>query len=259
MTERNGAFNEAALHAFADERLPAEERADVAAYLAAYPEQAARIEAWRRQSNDLRKAYDPITREPIPASLMAAAHGGGRASVGRAIFAIAATITVLLAGGLAGWLIHESYNESQRQAQVQDFVQRAAVAHTVYEPEVKHPVEVGAGQLDHLVGWLSKRLGTKISAPVLAKAGFNLVGGRLLPDATSPAAQFMYQNKEGRRVTLYLRVAAKKNRETAFLWHQQGDLLTCYWMDGPVGYALTGRIPWKDMEALSKLVYDQTG
>ena len=40
--------------------------------------------------------------------------------------------------------------------------QRAALAQAVYEPEVLHPVEVGAEQEAHLVKWLSKRLEHKV-------------------------------------------------------------------------------------------------
>src|SRR5260370_990363 len=36
---------------------------------------------------------------------------------------------------------------------------RAARAHLVYSPEVRHPVEVEAKEKDHLAKWLSKRLG----------------------------------------------------------------------------------------------------
>jgi len=259
MTQRKTAINDDALLAFADDRLPAAERDAVAAYLADHPEQADRVAAWQRQNRDLRRAFDPVLREPVPTALVAAAMGMGQRPLRRTVLAAAASIVLFLGGGLAGWMVKDTFEGPEQSVAVQGFVQRAIVAHAVYEPEVRHPVEVGAAQLDHLVGWLSKRLGTKVKAPVLTKAGFTLVGGRLLPDASAPAAQFMYENKEGLRLTLYLRVAAKQNRETAFLWHQQGDLLTCYWLDGQVGYALSGRVPWKDMETLSKLVYDQIG
>lgn len=259
MTQQNGTITDAALHGFADDRLSADERAEVAVYLDEHPDQAARVEAWRRQTQDLRKAFESVMREPVPSALITTAMGGNRPTMRRTVWAAAASIVLLLAGGLSGWVVRYSSEPPQPSAQVETFVQRAAFAHVVYEPEVKHPVEVGAGQLDHLVSWLSKRLGTKVSAPVLTTAGYQLIGGRLLPGVSSPAAQFMYQDKDGQRITLYLRVDTKKNHDTAFLWHQQGDLLTCYWLDGKIGYALTGRIPWKDMEKLSKMVYDQIG
>ena len=93
---------------------------------------------------------------------------------------------------------------------------RAAIAHATYSPEVRHPVEVGADDEQHLVAWLSKRLGIKVRAPKLDEAGMSLVGGRLLPGDNGPVAQFMYQSQNGRRLTLYVRTEASRNRETAF-------------------------------------------
>ena len=74
------------------------------------------------------------------------------------------------------------------------FAQQAAVAHAVFQPEVRHPVEVTAAQQEHLVQWLSKRLGRPLKVPVLAAQGYELVGGRLLPGDDGARAQFMYQN-----------------------------------------------------------------
>ena len=60
-------------------------------------------------------------------------------------------------------------------------------------------VEVGADQKDHLVGWLSKRVGTTLVAPTSLPKVSACVGGRLLPLAERPAAQFMYQDQAGNR------------------------------------------------------------
>ena len=43
----------------------------------------------------------------------------------------------------------------------------ALVAYAVYAPEVRHPVEVAATQQEHLVQWLSKRLGRPLKVPDL--------------------------------------------------------------------------------------------
>ena len=94
------------------------------------------------------------------------------------------------------------------------WVQRAALAHSVYTPEVRHPVEVSVregdlaqqkAQEEHLARWLTKRLAMPVKLVDLSAQGYILVGGRLLPDANKPSAQFMYENAQGKRVTLYLR------------------------------------------------------
>jgi len=135
-------------------------------------------------------------------------------------------------------------------------VRQAVLAHAVYVPEVRHPVEVGADQEAHLVQWLSKRLGTAVRVPDLQTAGFKLVGGRLLPGETGPAAQFMYQDGAGRRVTLYLRHGSDP-RETAFRYAREGNVSAFYWVDRGAGYALAGDLPREDLLALAEAAYRQ--
>lgn len=99
----------------------------------------------------------------------------------------------MLIGGGLGWFAHERF--SQPGLAQESFVQQALGAHAVYVSEVRHPVEVEASEAQHLVAWLSKRLGATIQAPTLSTLGFQLLGGRLLPDDGKPAAQFMYQRR----------------------------------------------------------------
>ena len=138
------------------------------------------------------------------------------------------------------------------QGDVPAFVHRAAAAHATYSPEVRHPVEVGADQEQHLVAWLSKRLGATVRAPKLESVGYSLVGGRLLPGeispggTASPVAHFMYQCKQGTRVTLYVRTDVGGNRETAFRYSTEGNVKVFYWIDHKLGYALSSADIAKD-------------
>jgi anti-sigma factor RsiW len=127
----------------------------------------------------------------------------------------------------------------------------------VYTPESRHPVEVTAAEQGHLVAWLSKRLGAEVRIPVLANLGYELVGGRLLPADDRPAAQFMYENAAGRRLTLYVRVFADGAQPTAFQQHRDGDLRVFYWVDGRFGYALTGPVTEAELLGAARLVYHE--
>jgi anti-sigma factor RsiW len=149
------------------------------------------------------------------------------------------------------------------------WVQRAAVAHAVYVPEGRHAVEVKA-QEEHLSRWLTRRLDVPVKLFDLRAQGFELVGGRLLPDATGPSAQLMYQAVAGTpgtdgkpvRVTVYLR---KPDGATpaAFRYEQQGELGLFYWVEGrsahggPCGYALVGALPRERLLALAEAIYKQ--
>ena len=154
------------------------------------------------------------------------------------------------------------------------WVQRAAVAHSVYVPEVRHPVEVRA-QEEHLSRWLTRRCNVPVKLFDLRAQGFELVGGRLLPDASGPSAQLMYQamapsgavSQEAgatkpARVTVYLR---KPDDATpaAFRYEQHGELGLFYWVEGrsasggPIGYALVGALPREKLLALAEAIYRQ--
>jgi anti-sigma factor RsiW len=168
-------------------------------------------------------------------------------------YALAAALMAV--SGIAGWQLHATV--AAERAQTVYLARVAAVAHAVYSPEVRHPVEVGADQEEHLVRWLSKRLGTGLKIPHLAAQGYTLVGGRLLPDDRGPAAQFMYQDSKGQRLTLYVRVGKEAREQTAFRFAQENKVGVFYWIDGRLGYALSGETDRAELLRVAEAVYRQ--
>src|SRR6185295_303903 len=134
---------------------------------------------------------------------------------------------------------------------------RAARAHMVYSPEVRHPVEVEAKEQEHLVKWLSKRLDLQLRVPLLASEGFELLGGRLLPGIDGPVAQFMYQDPTGKRLTLYVTKPHKGDELTAFRFAQEGKVSVFYWIDRDCGYALSGELDKTQLARVASSVYRQ--
>ena len=192
---------EAELHAYVDGLLPPARSAEVEAYLAAHADDAQRVRAWREQNHALHELFDPVLAEPMPARVR-------RPRLMRRVrpaLRYAAVAGWIMLGGVAGWFLHD-YGVA-KSADTVAFAHRAAIAHIVYSPEVRHPVEVGADQEAHLVAWLSKRVGGSLKVPQLAPIGYQLVGGRLLPGNQGPVAQFMFQDASGQRLTLYVRNA----------------------------------------------------
>jgi anti-sigma factor RsiW len=161
----------------------------------------------------------------------------------------------LMLGGVGGWYLHD-YSVA-KSADTIAFAHRAAVAHIVYSPEVRHPVEVGADQEAHLVAWLSKRIGGSLKVPQLTPLGYQLVGGRLLPGNLGPVAQFMFQDGSGQRLTLYVRNGGGEAKETAFRYAQERGISVFYWIDGRFGYALSGEIDKSELLRVAKVVYQQ--
>ena len=246
---------ETELQAYADGRLAPARLAAVEAWLAARPEEAERIAAYRRLAQEVRGAYDNMLNEPVPERLR---HAARRRLPWSHIAAVLAWVAVGVAVGVpAGWYAKRERVVAQAAPDAQAVLaRRAAVAHAVYSPEVRHPVEVGADDEQHLVNWLSKRLGVKVRAPKLEEAGMSLVGGRLLPGDNGPVAQFMYQTQNGRRLTLYVRTEASRNRETAFRYARENNVGVFYWIDHDVGYALASAdLNREELLRLANLVY----
>jgi len=273
-------ITEADLHAYVDAQLPENRRAEVVDYLAAYPEEAERLQAYRMQKDALRELFDPVLDEVLPAPLRQLAEKPPATPQGYlshrplrlrgtvdpqkrpilerwSLQRIAAGVAIALLGGVAGWFGHGQYQAVDRMAQLTPLPRQAAVAHVVYSPDVKRPVEVTADQEDQLVKWLSKRLGTPVSPPQLGALGYELIGGRLLPGNSGPVAQFMYHDSSGQRLTLYVTTENAANRDTGFRFAKEGPVNVFYWIDGKFGYALSAGIDKGELARVATAVYDQ--
>ncbi|MBR8657033.1 anti-sigma factor, partial [Achromobacter sp. Marseille-Q0513] len=89
---------EADLHAYADGQLAAARRTEVEAFLAAHPQDRARVDAWQAQRQALRALLDPVLDEPLPLRLPLAPPA--RAWPWRAL---AAGVAVAVVSGGAAW------------------------------------------------------------------------------------------------------------------------------------------------------------
>ncbi|MBL4693691.1 MAG: anti-sigma factor [Magnetovibrio sp.] len=246
-------MSDADLNAYVDGELGYQECAEMKNWLAAQPEDAARVEAYRQQNDELHKLFDPVSDEPVP-SAFSDRVVQARSNEPRPVWMqIAAMFLFLITGAAGGWGLH-GVQKSAVPASVPKFVERAVGAHLVYASEVRHPVEVAASQEGHLVAWLSKRLGSPMRAPRLQSAGYQLIGGRLLEESSQPAAQFMYEDDTGRRITVYVR--AHNGEATAFKFISKNNVSAFYWKDAPFAYALSGDIPRAELLKIAHVVYE---
>ncbi len=255
----NAPINEADLHAWADGQLDADRRAQVEAWLAGHPEARDVAESWRGQNMALHRAYDHVLDQPVPTRLLETVRRPRGWLPRFSTLRAAAAVGWLVLGTLAGYIAGRHGEEATPVAALP---RQAALAHLVYSPEVRHPVEVGADQEAHLAAWLSKRLGAPLKPPALGEAGYALVGGRLLPgdDARGggAVAQFMYQDGKARRLTLYVRNdTAGRGGDVAFRFAQEGKVGVFYWIDGPFGYALSGEMARQELLEVATVVYKQ--
>jgi len=255
---------DADLHAWVDGELPTDRQAEVEAWLADHPEATQRLHAYREQKRALRRLFDPVLDEPLPESLRASADtlrvAGTRGRLPRwPLQRIAAGFAIAAVSGTLGWLAHDRYRPAEAVAEAAMLPRRAAIAHVVFSPDIKRPVEIGAEHEDQLVTWLSRRLGTPVRPPKLGALGYELIGGRLLPGHSGPVAQFMYHDASGQRLTLYVSTENRTNRDTAFRFATEGPVNVFYWIDGKFGYALSAGAPKDELSRIAMAVYDQLG
>jgi anti-sigma factor RsiW len=239
------------LHAYVDNELPAERRGDVEAWLAAHPEEAARVQSWRAMAEALHARYDSVADEAVPKRLEIERleRQPRRWMYG----AIAATLVAFVAGGGVGWLARGAAAASPSAFQI--LTLDALDAHRLYVVEVRHPVEVPGSERTHLQQWLTKRCGWDVRAPELGATGLKLVGGRLLPGPTGPASFLMYESASGERFTLY---TSRAKPEAAQMRYTAADNSgAMYWSEAGVGYVLSGPVDKDRLNQVAHLVYDQ--
>jgi anti-sigma factor RsiW len=236
------------LHAFADGLLPPSKRAEVDAHLTEAPEDAERVAAYRRLNENLHAAFDgELDREIPPEWTQRPPRGAMQLWRDWRTTRVAAGIAALILIGIGaggGWYARGLNAPTPTQAASRaPIVYYAARAHDVYVQENRHAVEVAADQEEHLVRWLSSRLGAPVKAPHLSNIGYKLMGGRLLPSGHTLAAQFMYEDVSGARLTLYVKSGVKATTDDVeFRYDEDGGVAVFYWAEGPFGYALAGRV-----------------
>lgn len=236
MTERSEAVSQDDLLALVDGQLDAARAAEVEGWLAGHPEEAALVADWRRQTALLKEALDPVLDEPVPAALSDALRRRRRLWTRVAATAAAAAIVAFPIGFATGRHAPPGVTGADPGQRLAD---QSLSAYHVYAAEVRHPVEVWANEEQHLVTWLTKRLGAPVKAPDLSHDGLHLVGGRLLAEDDKPQALLMYEDASGRRFTLLVERIVK-GRPTAFRYVANSDAGAFYWIDGQIGYAITG-------------------
>ncbi|MDI1244495.1 MAG: anti-sigma factor [Rhodoferax sp.] len=259
------------LHTLVDGQGSRHELAALQARLADDPDAQARFTQWQHQRDLMHRLHAQVLSEAVPAALLQAAQAGSavRSTDWSRYGGMAAGVVMAFA---AGWLAnanwqdksaHNSVEPGMARAQPErEFIHQAVLAHAVYTPEIRHPVEVSAQEQQHLVQWLSKRLNKPLKVPDLTTQGFDLVGGRLLPGEAGARAQFMFQDTAGQRVTLYLgavhpTAAELSSQETGFRFEPQAGIPSFYWIDQGFGYALAGQLPHATLMQLAQAVYRQ--
>ena len=250
MSEYNTPVTDGELHVYVDGELPADRREAVEVWLASHPEDAARVASWRAQAEAIRARYGAVINEAVPARL----------TLGRIMrkqrswttIAAAAALIAFVIGGGVGWMVRGASAVAPSELEV--FANEAIGAHRLYIGEVRHPIEVKASE-QHLLPWLSRRVGTMLRAPDLSQFDLKLLGGRLLPGVNSPAALFMYESSSGERVTIY--VSRTTEARTSFRYKISDNFGALRWSEAGFGWVVSGPDDKPRLKSIAELMYEQ--
>ena len=248
-------INDELLYAYLDGELDDAQREQIERARAADPVLDAKLVAWGVQDTTLRTALDAeldealpqawleMVREPAPPSVPARPSWMERLMrwMPAPRFAAGLALAVLVGIFVGKEVIPHLDMDGQ-------LVRLASVAHHVYSPDKRQPVEVKSTD-PTLTSWISKRLGAKVVAPSIGK--FRFLGGRLLAGAEEPAGQFMYENAAGKRFTVFVRTEGAKDRSDGPECSSYRGVGVCYWFAGDVVYALAGEVPQAELAALA--------
>jgi anti-sigma factor RsiW len=255
MSQRD--FAERDIHMALDGELPEEERADFQSWLDANPEMKARSLRFEADRARLRNTFAGILNEPVPDAMTRLVTGEARRlSTGAPRWRMAAAAAILLVLGAGGGYL-AGVGGLGLEAQAEDeLAEEAIAAHTIYAAEQRHAVEVGADDKDHLLGWLSNRLGLTLIAPDLVAEGFELVGGRLLPAGQTTAALLLYEDAKGNRISIYVTPEGEEKAKGIYT-HETGGASAVYWLDKGWGCAVVGTLPKQELLDVGRKAYRQ--
>lgn len=254
MTKRPITEND--LHAFVDNALDVERRHEVAEYLLTNGDAAARVSAYERQALALRAAMDPIAHEPVPSRLnLSNITVGRKPSFWPRYAQMAAAAVVLVAVGATGGWMMKGYSLPPTEG-VAALAQEASASYKVFAPDQLRPVEVRADGTDAVAQLASATLGPRAIVPDLSKAGYRLMGGRLVPTKHGPGVLFMYDDDKGTRlIILSRRMLVDQDKPMAK--YADGSIGGWSWADNGMGFSLLGSVPPDALHPIADKVRSQ--
>ncbi len=220
------------LHAYVDERLDPLRRAEVQAWLAANPHEAARIEAWRSDARRLRAALAGMGEAVGGESLdLARLRRQLRLRRQRRWASAAVLLVALGAGGLGGWQAREATLVGSVLPMAD-----ALQAHRLFA--ASQALDIQASDPVRLRDWLGQHFSQVGPLPDLGEYGFEPVGARLLSNEQGPAALLVFQDRQGQRISLFLRSPGDLFPRMPEGQRVDGQLEARYWSHGAYNFAL---------------------
>jgi anti-sigma factor RsiW len=257
MSDPGQAVSEEDLHAFVDDQLGREAQPYVSRYVQENPDVARRVASYRDQRETLRAALAPLAADPVPPRLDLQLLVQQRLTRRRFPWrAAAAVLVAFVLGGAGEWLLR--IGPSQPTLSITLLSEQAVANHMVYTADRRRPTELGADQRDDLARWVSNRLNHKVAPPDLSADGYTYMGGRLAATPDGPAGLFMYDDKQGVRLTVFvLPLTGADSMPMQHVESAQVDGIA--WIEKNIGYTVVGKLPQAELRHVADAVRRQLG
>ena len=255
MSSPENTLSDIELNAYIDNELDSIRHAEIEEIINNNPELQSKVDEFRKINSGLGMLFQPHLESKVPKNITQTVKPVVRSN------RLAQAASILLAvtiGLVSGWYGNSRFQQPVTSSPTAETLVKDAFAfHAIYTPEQKHPVEVKASQYTHLVNWLSKRLETQVRIPDLSRSGFELLGGRLLSSEERPAAQFMYENDNGQRVTILARNCGTDDVQTAFNYASKNNINGFYWTDENLSFVILSNIQKHKISEIAHTVYEE--
>ncbi len=257
MSEVPRPVHEEDLHAYVDDRLDPERRDAVARRLAADAVLRRRVEDWRAQRDLLRDGLAFRQQEPVPPSLSLSSLAEARLATvrGAARWRSAAGIVMALAvGTAAGWVAHGP----QRPSEIARLSLEAVSAYRVFANDPAHGIELPPDDPVELTRRMTQTLGRSVAVPDLSRAGYHLVGGRVLAVMYGPAGMLVYEDAAHNRITVYIQ-PMRVGEETPMRSVDAGAVDGYAWINRQIGYGVVSEGDRARLHSIANQVRDGVG
>lgn len=236
------------VNGYLDGELGPDEAAEIEEKLDRDPEARARLDAFARQKSKVGAALaalDPaapnlrtarlerrlahvMAREMSPrkpAAFGTLIRGGSQ------IAAVCALVSV-------GWWGHALM--APTGGGVPEYVSEAVGAHQVFADDALYPAEFTGSAVGSAAEWFSHKIGVPVSAPDLSARDMSLVGARLLGTKEGPLAQFIYEDGNGKRMSLTLARHPQDRPVQALKVVDYPNRAVGYWSNANIDFAIVG-------------------
>jgi anti-sigma factor RsiW len=240
------------LGAYIDSELDGQREGEVEAHLAGCPADAELVATYRHLDQTLRRGIAEASgHEGV--SLLEAILQARRLRWRRMRMIIAAAIMILIFAGGGAWWLHRIAGQP---ADLADLARDAAATYRVYAAGRSIPPATGDEGREQVASWLSSHFGKQIQVPDLEQFGFRITGGKLLMTEHGPDAFLIYTDVIGRSVTCLFRHRPASG-DAGLRFVEEDGIVTSYGADEDFSYAMTARMPRRDLQAMAEVVYER--